>query len=243
MNEAFVPELSVVIPAYNEEARLGESLEKVLSYLEKRHLVHEILVVDDGSADRTAEVAEPFIERGVRVLRQPENRGKGAALRRGALASRGHLVLLTDADLSTPIEELMKLEMRLGEAQVVIGSRAVADSEITRRQPLYRELMGKTFNKILKLSGVRGIQDTQCGFKLLVGEVARELFAELVTPGFAYDVELLWLAQRRGYNVMEVGVVWENSPASRVHPLLDPPRMLLEVLKFRIKHRRHQPRS
>lgn len=236
MTAPATPELSVVIPAFNEERRLGGTLEKVLAYLEGRRLGFEVLVADDGSRDRTAAVAETFAARGVRVLRLPRNRGKGAATRHGVLASRGRRVLMSDADLSTPIEELAKLEPRLAEAEVVIGSRAVADADVRLHQPLYRELMGKTFNKIIRLLGVRGVRDTQCGFKLFDGAAARELFAALVTPGFAFDVELIWLARRRGYRLAEVGVVWINSPDSRVHPLADPPRMIAEILLFRWKH-------
>ncbi|MCP4663888.1 MAG: glycosyltransferase family 2 protein [bacterium] len=231
------PELSVVIPAFNEEVRLGTTLETIIGYLDGRALSYEILASDDGSSDGTAAVAEAFAGRGVKVLRAPQNQGKGAATRRGVLESIGRLVLLTDADLSTPIAEITKLEPHLDEADLVIGSRAVRGARITLHQPLYRELMGKTFNKMIRLAGVWGINDTQCGFKLLRGETARALFADLVTPGFAFDVELLWLARRRGHRVAEVGVTWENSPASRVHPLIDPPRMLLEIIRFRLKHR------
>lgn len=230
-------QLTVVIPAFNEERRLGSSLEKVVSFLELRREPFEVLVVDDGSRDTTAEVAKAFSSRRVRVIRLAENRGKGAAIRTGVLASRGRWVLLSDADLSTPIEDLEKLETQTTEAPVVLGSRAVAGAKITRRQPLYREIMGKSFNKLLRLFGVWGINDTQCGFKLLDGDLARELFESVVTPGFAFDVELVWLACRAGHRVVEVGVTWENSAASTVHPLRDPPRMILEILRFRWLHR------
>lgn len=236
MTPPSTPELSVVIPAFNEERRLGATLERVLGYLEGRRIGFEVVVADDGSRDRTAAVAETFAGRGVRVLRLPYNRGKGAATRHGVLASRGRRVLMSDADLSTPIEELATLEPRLAEAELVIGSRAVAGADVKRHQPLYRELMGKTFNKIIRLLGIGGVADTQCGFKLFDGDVARELFAALLTPGFAFDVELIWLARRRGYRLAEVGVVWVNSPDSRVNPLADPPRMIAEILLFRWKH-------
>ncbi len=235
------PDLSVIIPAFNEEARLGGSLERILAYLggaERQDRTFEILVVDDGSRDATAAVAEGFAGDGVKVLRLDRNRGKGAATRRGVAASGGRRVLLTDADLSAPIEELAKLEPALVAAQVVLGSRAVAGSQITRHQPLYRELMGKTFNKLIRMAGVGEIHDTQCGFKLLDGAVAREVFARMITDGFAFDVELVWLARRLGYRVVEVGVAWENSPSSRVRVLADPPRMLLEIARFRWHHRR-----
>lgn len=233
-----IPDLSVVIPAFNEAQRLAPTLESVLAFVEGRGQAFEVLIVDDGSTDATASIATTFAPRGVRTIRLDRNRGKGAALRAGVAASRGRLVLLTDADLSTPITELARLEPELGAAPVVIGSRAVADSRITRHQPRHREWMGKTFNRILRLLGVARHQDTQCGFKLLEGDLARSLFAALTIDRFAYDVELLWLAERRGHRVVEVGVTWHDSPASTVHPLRDAARMLVDVLRFRFRHRR-----
>ncbi|MEE8526187.1 MAG: dolichyl-phosphate beta-glucosyltransferase [Thermoanaerobaculia bacterium] len=229
-------DLSVVIPAYNEAERLGSSLERVAGYLRERGTEYEILVVDDGSADATAEVAAGFEDRGVRVLRQPRNHGKGAAVRRGVLASRGRRVLVSDADLSTPIEAVERLEAELGRADVVFGSRAVAGADVQVRQPLYRELMGKTFNLIIRILGVRGIKDTQCGFKLLDGEAARRLFERMIVDRFAFDVELVWLARREGLRVVEVGVPWVDSPRSRVHPIFDSSRMFHDVLTFRFRH-------
>ncbi|HVG09888.1 MAG TPA: dolichyl-phosphate beta-glucosyltransferase, partial [Thermoanaerobaculia bacterium] len=188
-------DISVVIPAYNEAERLGSTLERTVDYLSRRGLSYEVLVVDDGSRDRTVQVAETFADRGVRVIRHEQNRGKGAAVKTGVLASRGAEVLLSDADASTPIEQLEKLQRRMPEAQVVLGSRAVAGADIRQHQPFYREVMGKTFNRLIRLVGVRGLYDTQCGFKLLAGEAAREIAAELTVDGFAYDVELVWLAR------------------------------------------------
>lgn len=233
-----LPDLSVVVPAYDEEARLGASLGRILAFLDARGVSCEVLVVDDGSRDRTAEVATAHGDPRIRLLRQPRNLGKGAAIRRGVEASRGRRVLLTDADLSTPIEELPKLEAAIAGAEVVFGSRAVPGADVRVHQPRYRELMGKAFNWLIHRLGIAGIADTQCGFKLLDGEAARRVVADLITPGFAYDVELVWLARRFGLRVVEVGVVWENSPASRVRPLLDPPKMILEILRFRWRHRR-----
>lgn len=226
-------DLSVVIPAYNEALRLGPTLERVVEYLRQRGVRYEVLVVDDGSTDATAEVAERFAGQGVQVLRQGVNRGKGSVLRAGVLASRGREVLLVDADLSTPIEEIEKLQPHLAEAPVVLGSRAVAGADITQHQPFYREMMGRTFNLVIRMLGVRGLRDTQCGFKLLAGDVARQLFAELTIERFAYDVELVWLARRHGYGVAEVGVRWADSASSRVNPLSDSSRMLWDVLALR----------
>ena len=229
-------DISVVIPAYNEATRLGSTLERAVDYLSRRKLSHEILVVDDGSGDGTAEVGERFADRKVRVLRHDRNLGKGAAIRTGVLASQGAEVLLSDADASTPIEELEKLQRHLPEAPLVLGSRAVAGADIREHQPFYRELMGKTFNRIIKLAGVRGLSDTQCGFKLLDGEAARKLAAELTVDGFAYDVELVWLARRRGYPIVEVGVIWSNSPDSRVDPIRSSFAMLRDVIRMRLRH-------
>ncbi len=230
------PELSVVVPAFNESQRIAPSLEAIFAFLEGRGTSHEVLLADDGSTDGTSEVAEKFSQQNLQVLRTPDNQGKGAATRRGVLASSGQRVLLTDADLSTPISDLPRLEARLAESAVVLGSRAVAESNVVEHQPLYRELMGKTFNKLIRLAGVWGINDTQCGFKLLDGGAARQIFAEMVTPGFAYDVELVWLARKLGFRVAEVGVTWVNSPDTRVRALTDPPRMLLEIARFRWHH-------
>jgi len=227
-------ELSVVIPAYNEAARVGPGLRRAAAYLCGRGVAHELLVVDDGSRDATAEVAAAA---GARVLRHDRNRGKGAAVKTGVLACAGARVLLADADFSTPIEEIEKLEPRLHDADLVVGSRALAGSVITERQPIYRELMGKTFNLLIRCLGVRGFHDTQCGFKLARGETARALCAELTVAGFAYDVELIWLALARGRRVAEVGVLWANSPDSRVHPIRSSLEMIRDVLLMRWRHR------
>jgi len=230
-------DLSIVVPAYNEAGRIGPSLRRALDYLHRRGLSYELLVVDDGSRDATVQVAAGFAAEGVTVLRHERNRGKGGAVKTGVLASRGGRVLLSDADFSTPIEEVETLEARLADSPVVLGSRAVAGARVQKRQPFYRELMGKTFNRVIRLFGVRGLRDTQCGFKLLRGDVARSLCAAMTIDGFAYDVELVWLAQRRGLPVAEVGVVWVNSPDSRVSPIRSSLEMLRDVVLMRWRHR------
>jgi dolichyl-phosphate beta-glucosyltransferase len=226
-------QLSVVIPAFNEEDRLGGSLDLIVRFLEARDKSFEIVVVDDGSSDGTSAVAGGFRSPPVELHRLSRNHGKGAALRAGVVHTRGDWVLLCDADLSTPIEDLEKLEARADEADLILGSRAVADSNVTEHQPLYRELMGKTFNTILRTLALVKQKDTQCGFKLLRGSVARELFEELSIERFAFDVELVCLAGDRGYRVVEQGVTWKDSPNSRVHPVRDSLNMFLDVLRLR----------
>lgn len=211
-------ELSIVVPAFDEERRLPASLARIVEWLSGRipPLAAEILVVDDGSSDGTARVAAEAASRGVpvRVLTHAANRGKGAAVRTGVLAAEGRLVLVTDADLSTPIEEAEKL-LAAG-APVAIGSRAVDPSLVVERQPLYRVAMGKLFNLLVRLLCVGGIRDTQCGFKLFTRDAAREVFSRARVDRFAWDVEALLLARRLGYAIAEVPVLWFHKEDSRV---------------------------
>lgn len=237
VNAAKEIDLSVVIPAFNEASRLGDSLAQLLPYLERRQKPFEVLVVDDGSADATSEVAAQYAHRGVWVLELARNRGKGAALRHGVVASSGRQVLLCDADMSTPIEELERLEPRLQDARLVLGSRDIAGARVELHQPWHRELMGKAFNLFIRALGFGQFRDTQCGFKLMDGAAARELFPELTVERFAYDVELVWEAQQRGWRVVEVGVAWRDSPVSRVRPWSDAPQMVRDVLRVRFRRR------
>lgn len=221
------------MPAYQEAHRLPGTLQRLDEYLRGQFgEAFEVLVVDDGSRDGTAEATtrhgEPF-----HTIRLPENRGKGAAVRTGVLATRGDQVLITDADLAAPIEELTKLQAHIEEAPVVFGSRALRRELIEQRQPFYREGLGRAFNRCLHLLGVRGIRDTQCGFKLLDGAVARALFAEMTIDGFAFDVELLLLARRRGLPVVETPVAWNHVEESRVHLIKDSLQMLIDVIRLR----------
>jgi dolichyl-phosphate beta-glucosyltransferase len=229
------PALSVVVPAFDEERRIVPSLERLSGWAARRGAT-EVIVADDGSRDRTAELVAGFASPDLKLVRLPENRGKGAALRAGVAASRGAAVLLTDADLSTPLEELDRLAPWLERADVVLGSRALPGANLLRRQSPLRELAGKSFNLAIRVLGVRGFRDTQCGFKLLRGEAARGLFAEMTVDRFAYDVELVWLALRRGYRVEEVGVAWRDEAGSRVRVVRDGMRMLLDVARLRRRY-------
>ncbi len=230
--------LSVVVPAYNEEKRIGFSLFRIKEYLQSRHLSAEIILVDDGSTDRTAEVSREIMEGypDFRVITLPQNRGKGAAVRAGMLQARGELVLFTDADLSTPIEELEKFLPLIREGyDLVIGCRALPESIIKERQSWLRERLGKCFNLLVRLLVMRGFRDTQCGFKLFRKEAAREIFFRLETEGFAFDVEALLLARRLGFRVAQVPVVWINHPQSRVRLVRGSLSMFIDLLKIRKK--------
>lgn len=228
--------LSVVIPAYNEEKRLSSSLQELCGTVGQYYPNFEIIVVDDGSTDRTADIVMSCRIRhsNVRLIRYEKNRGKGYAVRTGVLSSKGDLVLFSDADLSTPISEVEKLMGAIdGGADVAIGSRAVKDAVIVKRQPLYRVLMGKTFNKAVQLLATPGISDTQCGFKLFTRPAAMSLFRDCRIDGFGFDVEVLFLARKRGMSVCEIGVDWLNSPDSKVHPIVDSSRMLRDLVIIR----------
>ncbi|MGH9441049.1 MAG: glycosyltransferase, partial [Thermoanaerobaculia bacterium] len=172
----------------------------------------------------------------LRVIEFPRNRGKGAAVRAGVLESSGDWILITDADLSTPIEEWVKL--RDSGARVAIGSRALDESLIRRKQPWYRRTMGKTFNRFVQLLSVPGIRDTQCGFKWIEGPLAREIFAAARIDRFAYDVEILSIARSRGVEIAEVPVIWVNSPQSKVSVIADPLRMLRDLVRIRLASKR-----
>lgn len=211
------PFLSVVIPAFNEATRLPRSLARITEYLERAGQAYELLVVDDGSTDGTAERAREAITGPLTVLRSAINRGKGHAVRRGMLAARGTWRLMTDADLSTPIEEVERLlEAAKRGADVVIASRALPGANIEVHQPWYRENMGRAFNLMVRILAVPGIHDTQCGFKLFSARAAQTCFGPARLDGFSFDVEALYLAIRHGLRVVEVPVTWRNDAATRV---------------------------
>ncbi|HJQ97907.1 MAG TPA: dolichyl-phosphate beta-glucosyltransferase [Candidatus Polarisedimenticolaceae bacterium] len=235
------PFLSIVVPAYNEEARLPATLAEIAAWMEARQLDAEILVVDDGSRDRTAEIAgEALRGRRGRVLRNGENRGKGYSVRHGVLEAAGRFVLLTDADLSTPITEYDKVAawVRDHDLDVAIGSRALPGSDVQHRQGLLRQTMGRIFNRIIRALTGLTFRDTQCGFKLFDRERTRPLFEKMVVDRFAFDVELLFLCRRFGLTVREVPVIWRNAPGSKVSILGDPLNMIYDVLRVRWRFRR-----
>jgi dolichyl-phosphate beta-glucosyltransferase len=230
--------ISIVIPAYNEESRIQPTLEKVSAYCKDRFRDFEIIVVDDGSTDNTLSVVKNLGQHleNINLMHYPKNAGKGFAVRKGVLSSRGDLLLISDADLSTPIEELEKLisYIHADSYDIAIGSRGLKESDILLKQPWYREMMGKTFNIFVRMVAISGIKDTQCGFKLFRGDIARDLFKRCSIDGFSFDVEVLYLAKNAGHKIKEVPVRWVNSPSSKVELIRDPLVMLLELLKIRI---------
>jgi len=230
------PLLSVIIPTYNEERRLGPTLDKVTAYLAGQPYQWEVLVVDDGSADHTLATAYTFAEQWpqLRVLPAERNGGKGAAVRRGVFAARGAYTLFSDADLATPIAEIGRmLPLLQDDADVVIGSRAMPDSHILTAQPLRRRVMGRMFRRLVHGLALRGIRDSQCGFKAFRTAAARHIFGQLTIERFAFDVEVLLLAQDLGYQTREIGVTWSDVPGTTVSPLRDSALMLRDIYGIR----------
>jgi dolichyl-phosphate beta-glucosyltransferase len=236
------PELSIVIPAFNEAHRLPATLDRIEHYLREARLAAEVIVVDDGSQDATAEVARQHARSWpqLRLVSAGRNGGKGAAVRQGMEAARGRYRIFSDADLSVPIEELEKLlaPLRAG-AGVAIASRGMRESQVELHQPWYRETMGKIFNKLVRIFVLGGLHDTQCGFKAFTAEVADRVFPVLQTPGFGFDVEVLYRAQHAGYRIAEIPTRWINSPQSRVHPIRHSLAMFLELMAIPDRVRKH----
>jgi dolichyl-phosphate beta-glucosyltransferase len=230
--------ISIIIPAYNEEKRLPATLEKILAYLGRTDWgFTEILVVDDGSADGTCRVAERFAQTypNVRVLRNPGNRGKGYSVRHGMLEAKGAWALFSDADLSAPIEELDHLWEAVSKqgAAVVIGSRALNRQLIGVHQSALREYGGRLFNLILRAATGLPFWDTQCGFKLFEGAVAREIFRRQRAEGFGFDAEVLFIARRLGYRIAEVPVRWNHVEGTKMRLFSDTLRMVADLAAIR----------
>jgi dolichyl-phosphate beta-glucosyltransferase len=227
--------LSVIIPAYNEEQRIGNTLRAIHAYLQQQPYSAEIIVVDDGSQDGTASLVRAYdTTPPIYMLQNDRNRGKGFSVRQGFLHARGEYLLFSDADLSTPIEEVETLLAALYEScDIAIGSRALPGSRVEVHQPWYRENMGRLFNLFVQALAVPGIHDTQCGFKCFGREAARAICQRMTTERFGFDVEMLYLARRLGYRVREVPVVWRNSPQSRVRVWRDSICMITELLRIR----------
>jgi len=230
--------LSVVIPAYNEETRLPVTLSSVHGYLSAAQMEFELIIVNDGSTDNTVGVVEEFAKHhaGIRLLSYEANKGKGYAVKTGVLAAHGQLVLVDDADGNAPIEEFSRLRDAIDSgADVAIGSRNKPNSDTVIKALAYRTLMGNTFNRIVQALLLPGIYDSQCGFKLFKRQCAQDTFAAAMVSGYAFDVEILFIAKLRGYTISEVSVNWHNVPGSKVNVVVDSMKMLIEVINIYLR--------
>lgn len=233
-------QVSVIIPAFNEEDKLGNTVKEITRYLKDMKDGCEMIIVDDGSSDGTSSVADDIAKDAAlrtTVLKNDRNMGKGFSVKKGILASSGKFVAFSDADLSTPIEELDKLFAYVENGHdIAIGSRGKKESDVRIRQPLHRQMMGKVFNLFVKLLLLRDFNDTQCGLKLFRGDCAREVARRLKIDGFSFDVEMLYIAKKNGYKIKEVGIVWNNSPESKVKIINSSLKMFLDLLKIKKLH-------
>jgi dolichyl-phosphate beta-glucosyltransferase len=229
--------LSVVIPAYNEAGRLPSTLRDLRAFLDRDGRRAEVIVVDDGSTDETSEAVRRVgsDDPRVRLIRLPQNRGKGYAVRTGVVNAAGRLVLFADADGATPFAELARLEEHLRQgASIAIGSRALRDTKTRVEARIHRRVAGRMFHAVVRLSAIRGFVDTQCGFKLFDASAAQDLFSRMRMTGYSFDVELLLMATRTGYRVAEVPVNWSHQPGSKVRVVRDGLRMAVDVLRIRM---------
>ncbi|HTW56835.1 MAG TPA: dolichyl-phosphate beta-glucosyltransferase [Terriglobales bacterium] len=230
------PTYSIVIPAYNESERLGATLERVLAYVHIQHWDAEVIVVNDGSRDNTSEIVRTFAANDpiLHLVANPGNRGKGYSVRNGMLNARGRIVIFSDADLSSPIEEAPKLIQALDAgADIAIGSRWLRSETQTQRQPLHRQLFGRIFNLLLRLILGLHFADTQCGFKAFKRPAVEVIFPRQKIERWGFDPEILFLARKFGFQVKEVPVAWGHSGGTRIHPLVDGTRMFTEMLRVR----------
>ena len=230
------PRYSIVIPAYNEGARLGATLGKVLGYVRTQGWDAEVIVVNDGSRDNTAEIVRGFAAKdpALRLLENPGNRGKGYSVRHGMLNARGRVVLFSDADLSSPIEEAPKLLQAIeAGADIAIGSRWLRAETQTQRQPVHRQLFGRIFNLMLRLTLGLKFKDTQCGFKAFRQAAVQAIFPLQRIERWGFDPEILFLARKFNFKVQEVPVAWGHSGGTRINPLVDGSRMMMEMFRIR----------
>jgi dolichyl-phosphate beta-glucosyltransferase len=231
-------DISIIVPTYNEAAKIEATVKSIRYFFDDRRLRFEVIVSDSGSKDRTVEIVKKIsrTDENIRLVFAGKN-GKGAAVKAGMLEANGRLKLFTDADLSTPIEEFDKLNKAISEgSDIAIGSRDILGAKILKHQPWHRELSGKLLNRIIQLLYVPGIYDTQCGFKLFKGDIARELFAAQKLDGFLFDVEILYMARKKGLKVAEIPVVWKHSEPSRVNILRDLPSVAVDLVRIKLSH-------
>jgi len=246
LNKNLNPYLSIIIPAHNEENRLPNSLEQVFRFLEKQPFTSEVIVVENGSSDKTLQVAQAFASQheNFHVI-QNDWRGKGLAIQRGVKEARGEYLFLCDADLSMPVEEISKfLPPQLKNVDIAIASRE-APGSVRYNEPYYRHLTGRVFNTLIRLLVLPSLQDTQCGFKCIRADVAGDIFPYQTLTGWAFDVELLYIARHHGYKIIEIPIHWYFNADSKISVFRDSLRMFLDLLLIRRNARRglYDPKS
>lgn len=232
--------LSIVIPAYNEEKRIHKILEAIMDYEKDKDFQVETIVVLDGTPDDTKAAAEKYSDkvRHLHIIDRKENKGKGYTVREGVLAAKGEWILFADADDSTPIEQVDKLLHHTKDYQVMIGSRYNNGGRLAQAQPFYRVAGSRVLNWFIQFAAVPGIKDTQCGFKLFERDAAREIFSLQTFERWSFDIELLAIARRLGYKIIEVGITWYDDPHSTVNPIKDGLRMIKDAWAVRRNVRR-----
>lgn len=231
--------ISLIIPTFNEAERLPNSLEKLREFLKNFNKEVEVIISDDGSSDSTVSIAESFITKvpNLKIISFPKNKGKGFAVNQGFKTAKGEIVIFTDADFSTPITEIDKLLEKIDSGfDIAIGSRAIDRSTVKKHQNYFREFMGRAFNVLVQIIAVKGVADTQCGFKAFRKSSCSEIFENQTIWDFGFDVELLYLAQKKGLKICEVPIIWFNNPASRVNPFRDSIKTFFDLIKIRLVH-------
>lgn len=233
------PFLSLVIPAHNEESRLPATLEQVFAYLTLQNYAAEVIVVENGSTDRTLEIAQSFTSRHTQLkVIHTDERGKGLAVKQGMLAARGAFRFFADADFSMPVSEINRfLPPALPDCDIVIASRETPGA-VRYNEPFRRHLSGRIFNALIRLVVLPGLDDTQCGFKCFRARVAEEIFPRQTMPGWSFDVELLYIARRKGYRIKEIGIPWYFNPETKVSLVRDSLRMASDLFAIRRNARR-----
>lgn len=228
------PFLSLIIPAFNEEKRLAATLEQVTSFIKAQNYSSEVLIIENGSQDATYQIAKDFAATNPSfVVEHTDRRGKGLAVRQGMLSARGQFRMMLDADLSMPIEQVGRIMPLMQQGtDIVIASRE-APGAVRYNEPLYRHLGGRAINQMIRVLALPGLQDTQCGFKCFKASVAEELFPKQTLEGWSFDIEVLYMARRRGYSIVELPIPWYYSKQSHIHPLPDTIRMFFDILRIR----------
>jgi dolichyl-phosphate beta-glucosyltransferase len=234
-------DLSIIIPAYNEEKRLPPVLAEIEKHLCQSDLLVEVLVINDGSRDNTALVAQQYIQQSkllIQVISLDQNSGKGAAIKAGVNAAHSDFVLIYDADGATPISELERIWPKRSHAKILIGSRALDSNEVTLKTRVHRKGLGRLFNLAVNLLVLPGLKDTQCGFKLVPTAAAQLIFSKMYMQRFSFDVELLFIAKKIGLEIQEIAINWSHIPGSKVNVIRDGIRMFFDLIRIRYLHRK-----